>query len=148
MWMMLQLSLRSYIPKRIETGMMFLKFTKEGEPFVFKLERTPINEEEWLRDVGYPVEPYIVDIGENPDVDVEQVIVEPDEIGWMDEGDFTDELVSFDCPHINRILSGYDGHLELEMEETEDGNYTPLMFEGLVTIRYPEFEESIEEEFL
>lgn len=149
-WMRFQLSLRSYIPKRLETGMMFLIFTGENEPFVFRLERTPVDEEQFIKDVGYPVEPYIVDIGENPDVDVEKVIVEPDEIGWMDEGEFTDELVSFDCPHINRILSGYGGELELEMEEDEEGNYTPVIFESLVTVRYLEFEEETneEEEFL
>jgi hypothetical protein len=34
------------------------------------------------------------------------------------------------------------------MEEDEEGNYTPVIFEDLVTIRYPEFEEFTEEEFL
>ena len=140
-WIPLQLSFRSYIPKTgLRTGMMFLK-NVNGEPFVFLLERVPVDQEQWIKDVGYPIEPYIVNIDEH--TDVEEVIVEPDNIGWFDEGEFTDELVDIECRHLNRILSGYDGFVELEMmdEEGNEENLVPVIYEGKVTLRYPEFEE-------
>lgn len=140
-WMPLQLSFRSYIPKTgLRTGMMFLK-NVNGEPFVFLLERVPADQEQWIKDVGYPIEPYIVDAGSIDDV--EEVIVEPDNIGWFDEGEFTDELVDIECRHLNRILSGYDGWVELEMMDDEENeeNLVPVMYEGKITLRYPEYEE-------
>lgn len=142
-WMLCELSFHSYIPKRLEKGMMFL-YSKNGEPYVFLMEKLPPNEEQWLQEYGYPVEPYIVKIDEV--TDIETVLVEPDEIGWMDEGDFTDELVDIECRHFNRILSGYGGQLLLEMiEESEDELY-PTLSEGKVTIRYPDDDDEEEEE--
>jgi len=146
-WIPFQLSFKSYLPKKIEKGMLFLKMMN-NEPYVFRLESLPENEEKFLVEMGYPIEPYIVDIGENPHVDIEKVIVDPDNIGWMDEGEFTDYLKEIDCNHFNRILSGYDGHLELEMEDDleDEENLVPCIIDSKVIIRYPQDVDDTEEE--
>ena len=137
-WMLCQLSFRSYIPQRLEKGMMFLK-NDNGEPSVFLLEKLPPNEEEFLKDVGYPIEPYIVLI-DDLDEEEEEVIAEPHEIGWMDEGEYVDELVDVECRHFNRMLSGYEGNLEIEMtigvDEEGEEIWMPVLYEDKVTLRY------------
>lgn len=133
-WLPLLLSFRSYIPKELEEGMLFLS-VKDGEPFVYALEKVPLNQEEYISINGYPVEPYIVQLDEI--TDTEQVIVEPDEMAWMDEGEYVDEYVNVDVRHFNRILSAYEGVLELQMEE-EDDEYVPVYLEDKVVMRYCE----------
>lgn len=126
--------------------MLFLHIDRWGDPSIFPLEKIPQNEEEFLKEYGYPVEPYIVIIDNI--TDEEEVVAEPDEIGWMDEGDFTDDLVDIDHRHFNRILSAYGGELELEMtdDESVEGNITPVLVDDKIVIRYPEEEEEEEEE--
>lgn len=140
------LSFHSYIPKRLELGMLFLDVDREGDPFVFPLEKIPQNEEEFIKNYGYPVEPYIVVIDET--TDMEDVIAEPDEIGWMDEGEFVDDLVQIDHRHFNRILSAYGGELEMEMidDDENEGNIKPLLVEDKIVIRYPQEDEEENEE--
>jgi hypothetical protein len=130
MWKQVCLSFRSYIPKRIEVGMMFLS-SVNGMPFVFILERTPINDEEFLKEVGYPVEPYIVDIGENPEDDVEVVLAEPHQIAWWDAGEDVEDLVDIEVEEFNDILQQDNGWLEIEMDSDDQ----PNIFMGKVTLR-------------
>jgi len=138
------LSFRSYIPKRIEVGMLFLA-NSGGEPYVFRLERTPIDEERFIKEVGYPVEPVLIEPTDNPDVYKE--IVDSDLIGWMDEGEFTDELIDIEPRHFNRILSGYDGWVLLEVEEDEEGNIVPAVYGGKITLSYADDDDDEEEDF-
>lgn len=143
-WIRCLLSFHSYIPKRLEIGQLFLDVDKEGDPYVFVLESVPKNEEEFLKNYGYPVEPYIVVIDET--TDMEDVIAEPDEIGWMDE-EFLEEYIDINVYHFNRILSAYGGELEIEMtdDDSVEGNIMPLLIEDRVVLRYPEDEEDEEE---
>lgn len=143
-WIRCLLSFHSYIPKRLEIGQLFLHVDRDGDPYVFPLESLPQNEEEFIQEYGYPVEPYIVIIDDI--TDMEDVISEPDEIGWM-EDEYSDDIVEIDHRHFNRILSAYGGELEIEMidDENVEGNITPLVVEDKVIIRYPQEEEEEEE---
>lgn len=136
MWMSACLSFRSYIPKRLEIGMIFLSSVNE-EPFVFKLERIPVDEETFIKEVGYPVEPYIVDIGENPDDDVEVVLAEPHQIAWWDAGEDVEDLVDIEVEQFNSILQNHNGWLDIEMDDENQ----PNIFMGKVTLRECEYED-------
>lgn len=136
LWMEACLSFRSYIPKRLEVGMLFLRTTPDGKPYVFKLERTPLNTDEFIKEVGWPVEPYIVDIG-NPQKDEQEIVVaEPHQIAWWDDGDYTPDLFDVTVEQFNEILENYDGWLDIMMEEDEDGDMIPYLLKGKVVIRY------------
>lgn len=136
MWMSACLSFRSYIPKRLEIGMIFLSSINE-EPFVFKLERIPVDEETFIKEVGYPVEPYIVDIGENPEDDVEVVLAEPHQIAWWDAGEDVEDLVDIEIEQFNSILQNDNGWLDIEMDDEDQ----PNIFMGKVTLRAFEYED-------
>lgn len=139
-WIRCLLSFHSYIPKKLELGQLFLNIDREGDPYVFPLEEVPRNEEEFIKEYGYPVEPYVVVIDEI--TDMEDVIAEPDEIGWM-EDEYSDDIVEMDHRHFNRILSAYGGELEIEMvdDDENEGNITPLIVEDKIIIRYPQDDE-------
>lgn len=136
MWMSACLSFRSYIPKRLEIGMIFLSSVNE-EPFVFKLERVPVDEETFIKEVGYPVEPYIVDIGENPEDDVEVVLAEPHQIAWWDAGEDVEDLVDIEVEQFNSILQNHNGWLDIEMDDEDQ----PNIFMGKVTLREFDYED-------
>jgi len=134
MWMEACLSFRSYIPKRLEEGMLFLK-NDNGTPYVFKLEKVPLNQEAYIQEMGYPVEPYIVDIGDPNKDEMEEIVAEPHQIGWWDEGDEFEDLFSVDVRHFNTILLDYDGWVDVMMEE-EDDDIFPYLLNGKMVLRY------------
>ena len=77
------------------------------------------------------MELYIID-------DDETVLVEPHELGWMDDGDDVDELRPLSLEDINYILSEYDGWIELEIIEEffdEEEQVIPNMYDQKVVIR-------------
>ena len=125
-----ELALRSYMPKRLELGMLFVDATEEGTR-LWELDKIPQNEEKFMIENGAPMEVYIID---NDD----SVIAEPHEIGWFDEGDDTDELRDIRLDDINYILNEFDGWLEIEIIEDffdEDEQVIPNMYEQKVVVR-------------
>ena len=125
-----ELALRSYMPKRLELGMLFADVTEEGTT-LWELDKIPQDEEAFMVENGAPMEVYIID---NDD----SVIAEPHEIGWFDEGDDTDELRDITLDDINYILNEFDGWLEIEIIEDffdEDEQVIPNMYEQKVVVR-------------
>ena len=125
-----ELALRSYMPKRLELGMLFVDVTEEGTT-LWELDKIPQDEEAFMVEHGAPMEVYIID---NDD----SVIAEPHEIGWFDEGDDTDELREITLDDINYILNEFDGWLEIEIIEDffdEDEQVIPNMYEQKVVVR-------------
>jgi hypothetical protein len=143
MWMEACLSFRSYIPRKLEEGMLFLG-NDNGTPYIFKLEKVPLNQEAYIQEMGYPVEPYIVDIGDPNKDEVEEVVAEPHQIGWWDEGEEFEDLFSVDVRHFNNILLDYDGWVDIAMEDDEEGNIFPSLINGKITLRYVVNEEEDE----
>jgi hypothetical protein len=125
-----ELALRSYMPKRLELGMLFADVTEEGTT-LWELDKIPQDEEAFMIENGAPMEVYIID---NDD----SVIAEPHEIGWFDEGDDTDELRDITLDDINYILNEFDGWVEIEIIEDffdEDEQVIPNMYEQKVVVR-------------
>jgi hypothetical protein len=109
-----------------------------------------MNDDEYIQQYGYPVEPYIIQPG-NPNIaDDGFVIVPPHKIGWWDEGEDSDHLYTITTKEINNIIDLYDGWVDVEIEEEFDeaDRPIPIKMEGLCILSYSdEYEESDDEYF-
>lgn len=159
MFTQVKLILQSYKPLKLEKGMWFLAM-HHGQMSVYELGYDIHTEEQtelYVQLNGYPVEPYIYLEG-NPNVPEEtSLMAEPDQIGWFDEDEDSDEMHDITLREINNILDN-NGYCELEVEEEhldddeahEDYiRIVPTLLEGKVTIRYLydyEDDEYIDEE--
>lgn len=153
---------KSYKPLKLEVGMYF----HTGNS-IRQLDKLPQNEEEFIQLNGYPVEFYIVDEG-NPNLNELDILAHPEEIGWWDEGDHSDELEEINVKHLNEILQN-DGYILIQVEEysidddeCEDGceEYFPYFINDKVVIRslfdnpeeeeeddFPDFQDNIEDHY-
>ena len=124
-----ELVLKSYMPKSLEKGMLFVEASEEGIK-LFELDKIPRDEETFIIENGAPMELCIID--------GDDVIVEPHEIGWIDEGEDSEELYPISLEEINYILNECDGWLELEIIEDffdEDEQIVPNFVDEKVIIR-------------
>lgn len=139
-----QMVFKSYAPLKLEKGMLFL--ISEGRDFQLRrLDVIPQDEQEYIRINGYPVEPYIIETG-NPNLKEEVILATPEQIGWFDEGEWSDELCDIELKHFNRILEGYDGWVLIEMMETEnEDELTPVIYNNKVTIAYADLEDEYDD---
>jgi hypothetical protein len=137
-WLEAKLTFKSFLPLRLEVGMMFFRNLKDGEVELFVLDKLPEDHEEFMKWNSTPIELFIVD-------EEEDIIASHDEIGWWDEGDDVDHLSEVTIKHLNTILNTDDGILDIQMDETESG-YTVVIAEGKVIIRYVQDPSEFEEE--
>ena len=133
-----QLVFKHYIVDVVKPGMLYLTFVHPVGWQIVKIDKAPQDHNLYILDNGYPVDPYIVDIGD-PNIAEEEVLAVPKQIGWMDEGEHTDDLVDIEIKHMNTILERYDGWIFIEVDE--DGE--PILFMDKVTISYA---DDVEEE--
>ena len=146
MYIEAQMVFKSYAPLKLEKGMLFL--ISQGKDFqIRQLDVIPQDEQEYLKINGYPVEPYIMETG-NPNLKEQVVLATPEQIGWFDEGEWSDELCDIELKHYNRILEGYDGWILIEMMETEEDEdeLTPVIYNNKVTIAYADLEDEDDED--
>ena len=146
MYIEAQMVFKSYAPLKLEKGMLFLIL--EGRDFQLRqLDFIPQDEQEYLRINGYPVEPYIMEMG-NPNLKEQVVLATPEQIGWFDEGEWSDELCDIELKHFNRILERYYGWILIEMMETEEDEdeLTPVIYNNKVTIAYADLEDEDDED--
>jgi hypothetical protein len=97
------------MPKKLEMGMLFIKVNEESI-LIYELDKIPLDEQSYIIENGAPVELCIIDENNN-------VLAEYNEIGWIDDGEHTDELRSITLEDINFIFNEYEGWLELEIIE-------------------------------
>lgn len=129
-----ELVLKSYMPKQLEIGMWFITKINPGTlkeyTEIWALNTHPRETlEEFIVMHGAPVEPYLI-------YD-EQVLAEPHEIGWWDEGDHVDELRDIELTDINFILSEWDGYVDVEIDEWDfahEEEINPVMYANKVTM--------------
>ena len=126
-----QLVFKNYIVDTIEPGMLYLSYVHPIGWQVVKIDKAPLDHKLYILDNGYPVQPWIVDIGD-PNLPEEEILAIPSQIGWMDEGDHVDELMDIEVKHMNKILDRYDGWIYIEVDD--DGE--PILFMDKVTISY------------
>ena len=156
MFILGKLVFQSYIPSEFEIGMLFLRkvsmmklrtLIEYNE--VFELKEIPRDIESFTLINGWPVAPFIFSITANPDAFAEPLAT-PDQLGWWDEGEESDELRDADIKDYNYILENEDGYIEIEVDEyiTEDGEeiVTPILYMDKVTVRIPTDEEYYDEE--
>jgi hypothetical protein len=156
MFILGKLVFQSYIPSEFEIGMLFLRkvsmmklrtLIEYNE--VFELKEIPRDKESFILINGWPVAPFIFSITANPDAFAEPLAT-PDQLGWWDEGEESDELRDADIKDYNYILENEDGYIEIEVDEyiTEDGEeiVTPILYMDKVTVRIPTDEEYYDEE--
>lgn len=154
MFILAELVLKSYKPLKLEPGMWFVQKFQTGtrweESEVFELDKVPQNEEEFIKQHGYPVEPYIIDGDEN-------VIAEPHQIGWWDEGEETDEYRSLTIVDINLIINEWDGEVSIdgdlfgydddECQYPED-KFFATIYADKVVLSYPDYDDEWEHDTL
>lgn len=150
MFILAELVLKSYKPTKLEPGMWFVQKFQTGTRWesseVFAIDKVPQDEQEFINKNGYPVEPYI--IGEN-----EEVLAKPDEIGWWDEGEETDEYRDITINDVNMIINEFDGEIAIdgdlygydddECQYPEDKFFATL-YADKVILSFPEYDDEWE----
>ena len=136
-----QLVFRSYMPNDgLQKGMLFLTHLSK-EPHIYVLDKMLPNEEEFMKINGFPVRPYIIHQG-NPNIHYKDQIIyaHPEQIGWMDEGEDSDELYDIEIKNMNKILSDFNGWVYIEV----DNDGFPVLYDDKVTIRYAIIDDEYE----
>ena len=121
--------------------MLFVKFVENDIPQLVELTDRYPHYESIVGEYGYPVELYITE-----ESSIYEIICEPHEIGWFDEGEDSDELVEFSIKEANFILYKHAGLLEIQIHEEffdEDESVIPVYVDQKVIIKYIDDEESI-----
>jgi len=116
-----ELVLRNYIPDSIEPGMFFISQLSSGENFnppqIWEFEKFKDIPNMWIpiQEVfnmyGYPVELYIIDPIDH------SILATPNQIGWYDPGEESDEYRDIELKDINLILGEHEGMIEIEIDE-------------------------------
>ena len=141
-----ELVLKSYMPKQLEPGMWFITKlnpgTRKEYSEIWALDKFPRESlEEFIAKNGAPVEPYLI-------YD-EQVLAEPHEIGWWDDGPDFDELRDIDLKDVNGIINEFDGFVDLEIDEWDfahEDEVNPIIYADKITITIPGMYDEEEEE--
>ena len=158
MFTLAKLVFKSYMPKQLEKGMWFVSKQKDvvyGQVYEYlqlhELTHIPQDMESYIAFNGAPVEPYIVMPTQNKD-DKEEILATPDQIGWWDQGDTSDDLEDLTVQIINAYVYGEDGEngdiaLEVFDSEDEEGIHRNVVFfHNKVTIRHVSFVDEHEYE--
>ena len=132
-----ELVLKSYMPKQLELGMWFITKINPGTlkeySEIWALTTHPRETlEEFIVKNGAPVEPYLIYN--------EEVVAEPHEIGWWDEGDHIDELRDIELADVNFILTEWDGYVDVEIDEWDYDHeevINPVLYAQKVTMCLP-----------
>jgi hypothetical protein len=151
MFTLAKLVFKSYMPLKLEKGMWFKKEHSDvllGRVYnyftIYELKELPNDMHEYMSMNGAPVEPYIVMPTQNKD-DKEEILATPDQIGWWDQGDTSDDLEDITLEIINSYIygeDGDDGYIALEVFDSEDEegiHRNVVFFHNKVTMRHVTF---------
>ena len=113
MWKLYQLVWKNYIPKSLEIGMWYIsRYVNQ----VYMLDKVPQNQEEYIRDNGYPIELMLSDENDNVVLHLQE-----NDVAWWDEGDHVEEFRTITIKDINSILEDVDGYISVLIDdETEE----------------------------
>jgi len=135
MYVKAELVVKSYMPKQLEPGMLFIKghHVNTDREFMelWALDKVPFNSEEFMLENGAPVELAIID-------EDEEIIATHEEIGWI-TFDY-EEFHELSIVDINVIFNEFGGfiHVLLEEDPEEEDQYIISMYEEQVIISFPE----------
>ena len=122
---------KSYKPLKLEQGMFFVTI-KNNAIHLHTLNFVPRDVETYSQLNGWPIELYIVFEG-NPNLKEFEVLATPEQIGWFDNGEFSDEISDITIRQINKIFSDHQGYLTIEFDHITN---QPTLYDNKVTIRY------------
>ena len=125
--------------EEIVPGMMFTYLEKDSDYIKIRTigDNERHNKEEFIRENGHPVKPYICAMDGS-------VLAQPEEIGWWDCGDDCDSYMEIGEADFNTILQECEGLIDIETTYDDDEGHQILYVDGKVIISI--FQES-EEEF-
>jgi len=156
-----KLVFQSYIPLRLEEGMLFLrkismrKLKTNIEHYeVFELKDIPRDIDSYVAINGWPVEPHIYSITLNPD-DHAHILATPDLIGWWDEEpdavyeeDEEGLLRDITVTEYNYLLENFEGNIDIQVDEAEfkKGIVKPIIYMEKVTLSVPMIKDNTDDE--
>ena len=133
---------KSYKPLKLEQGMFFVTI-KNNAIHLHTLNFVPRDVETYSQLNGWPIELYIVFEG-NPNLKEFEVLATPEQIGWFDDGEFSDEISDITIRQINKIFSDHQGYLTIEFDHITN---QPTLYDNKVTIRYVDNDSDDHDEF-
>jgi len=122
---------KSYKPLKLEKGMFFVTI-KNNAIHLHTLNFVPKDVELYTQLNGMPVELYIVYEG-NSNLNEFEILATPEQIGWFDDGDYSDEISDITIRQINIIFSEHEGFINLEYDIDAD---KPVLYDNKVTMRF------------
>ena len=140
MYYLAELIFKSYLPKTLELGMLFVNKLSVGllEPEIelWSLDNIPDNSDEFLAKNGAPVELLII-------CEIEGVLAEHSQIGWFDIGEDSDELHDITLKEVNIIINQYEGNLKINITDHlyDLDIVIPELIEGKAILSYIEYDE-------
>ena len=124
--------------QEIEPGMMFTYLEKDSDYVKIRTigDGERHNKEEFIRENGHPVKPYICAMDGT-------VLAQPEEIGWWDCGDECDSYTQIGEADFNTILQECEGLIDIETTYDDDEGHQILYVDGKIIISiFQEYEES------
>lgn len=158
MYLEARLIFASVITDKLEKGMWFKRHIKQKVyktlyeyDELFELKHVPQDIDSYIQINGYPVEPYIMEIKDNPDSTTAKILANPEQIGWWDEGEHSEDLRDVTMEDFNYILSDEGGILQIEIDDHlyENDIIEPIIFIEKVTLAVNqefEYEEEDDED--
>ena len=133
-----ELVIKNYIPEEAAPGMRFVNVLYPGTDKetieLWEASKKDLagfsSSEEVFAKYGYPVELYVIDYGDT-------ILARPEQIGWYDEGDHTDEFRDIELKDINDILQNHEGFVEIDIDDMAEfyGATNVTLEQGKVIIR-------------
>ena len=133
-----ELVIKNYIPETITPGMRFMNVLHPGtsreQVELWEASKKDLagfsSSEEFFAKHGYPVELYVIDYGDT-------ILATPEQIGWYDEGDDTDQLRDIELKDINAILQDHEGFVEIDIDDMAEfyGATNVTLEQGKVILR-------------
>lgn len=129
------LNLKSYIPRKVEKGMLFTNALKEGIE-VYELDEDVRDTESYMGEHGYPIELELTAI--SPENNLPYILAYHEEIGWIDEGEDSEDMREITINDINEILRNR-GYCQAQVSNSN--MEIPIYDEGKVIIKIIEEEQ-------
>ena len=136
-----ELVVKSYMPKKLEPGMLFIKghHVNTDKEFMelWALEKVPFDSEEFMLENGAPVELAIID-------EDGEILASHEEIGWITYD--LEELHELSLEAINSIFNDYGGFINVLLEDDpeEEDSYIISTYQEQIIISFADEEEEEE----
>jgi hypothetical protein len=143
MYVEAKLIFQYYVPDEGQNEFIFFQKNTKGEPYVYSISGIR-DLQAYIDANGYPVKPYIMELG-NPNIEDDDVVLtQQDQIAWIDDGPQSDSLRDLEIKDMNSIIQDDDFNIMIEIDDETD---EIVLYEGKCTImRMDTFDEYEEEE--